>query len=109
MAAISSSAEAAAAGRGEPSADPSEAPRTAAAPRSPSTPRASNPNGSHGRGSPKPCAKSQGDKERYHRTAVMHAAYARWSPIRGASSTPRGPGFAPAVWKLGWGNIVGEI
>jgi hypothetical protein len=23
--------------------------------------------------------------------------------------TVRGPGFAPAVWKLEWGNIVGEI
>jgi hypothetical protein len=43
----------------------------AAAPRSASTPRASHRGGPRGRGSPKPCAKSQGDKERYHRTAVM--------------------------------------
>jgi phytoene dehydrogenase-like protein len=36
--------------------------------------------------------------------------------IRGCLKSPgrsrltvRGPGFAPAVWKLEWGNIVGEI
>ena len=30
-----------------------------------------NRSGPHGRGSPKPCAKSQGDKERYHRTGEI--------------------------------------
>src|SRR6185369_15461774 len=54
MAAISSSAEEARAGRCGPSAGPSEAPRRAAAPRSPSTARASDQSGPCGRASTPP-------------------------------------------------------
>src|SRR5881396_1017610 len=48
MAAISSSAEEEGAGRSGPSAGPGEAPRRAAAPRAPATPRASNRSGPRG-------------------------------------------------------------
>src|SRR5881396_2674181 len=69
MAAISSSAEEEGAGRSGPSAGPSEAPRRAAAPRSPSTPRANNRMGPCGRAS---ITRRAGPLGAYSRSSVLH-------------------------------------
>jgi hypothetical protein len=54
----------------------------------------------HGRGSPKPCPKSQGDKERYHRTAVMQlqvAPVAWHSTVTARAPATAAPAFATRV------------
>ena len=49
-------------------------------------------------------------------TQAVPGIFAALEALRGCLKSPgrsrltvRGPGFAPAVWKLEWGNIVGEI
>src|SRR5713101_5019428 len=69
MAAISSSAEEEGAARLGPSAGPSEAPRRAAAPKSPSTPRASNRSGPRGRAS---VTRRAGPLGACSRSSVLH-------------------------------------